>query len=102
MLEDGILEVDGPPAEEVGVMCTKYAELRSAADWWKQDLDDGSRTFRDIDGFRLLRLGRVRERDLDPHYGAWATVEVRRCALPLYSQVFGPVLPLVGTQRLTV
>jgi hypothetical protein len=90
IVEDGILEVDGPPLEEYGQMCLKYAELRDAAHFWVQRLEDGTETFRDLEGFRLLRMARVRERDIPHQQNIWSTVEVRSGTLGAF----------VGSQRL--
>jgi hypothetical protein len=76
IVEDGILEVDGPPLEDYQLMCHKYAEIRNADSFWVQRLDDGTTTFRDLEGFRLLRMARVRERHLSHQPNVWATVEV--------------------------
>ena len=77
LVHDGTLEADGVTPDELDTMRLKYEGLSDAARHWHAELEDGSATMRDLDGFRLLRKRRMRREEIAAGNMCWRTVEVR-------------------------
>lgn len=79
IVQDGVLEVDGAPMQDIDTMRRKYFGLNEVGQSFvTTDPETGAPALHELDGFRLLRRPRLAEAAVHSGEDTWCTVEVRR------------------------